>query len=992
MNDVTYTAYVLLHDQCTHHYDYDAANITILALGSTDRVRQAIHKAASTRPHAQPDVIDQGYLTALTNLDSYAREPQSHNYGTLKGVYIRPSTHRKIRALPPDQRYAVYQSFDPTKMWHKSHPDSCVDVIISKLQTSIPQPRLSTLVKEAQEQLPPTTTRSKFHHTNGRITSPPYPYIPSTRTIQLLSTLPNSQAVTLVRIAATIADSATSTDALARLAQACSIRTGPPKEPTPPAPPFTAALTTDKRLKHTIAVAKRINNDPLNTPAQYKCLTCTMPYSQHRTSCLSCKGSTIVPTHTPTLVTYRDDLGGEWQLVHSDHDFAYQYRTPTGQLLSTEDTATLIDSYHVPHTDEAHTPPLPPDTPPELQSASDDPLYATARQQQAAERAYDTPTTYAFHPLLTDIRYTTGSLTPIDEDEQLIITPNPDNKIYNEAITRLAASPHPTLKSVLSHASPPETAPIRLQNNPRRTEDEENKAKRHKYAPATLQQLNDALEHGPTEHQLRFRRFTDHANRDAPAHDIRHPLDNKFETLRDIELINSDTAHYQRLLSRLPRNRYTQQPPRTDGDKLYALESIMRAHKGETRIVHGKWQRYTGPCPTPDDPHYGHLHHTAYMQHADIVEQINQRAGNTQVQYITNHREYINTVLAKDPLDPDHFHYKRAGHAWTISALFTMHGHDHTAEDIYHYYLTLPILTSASQRGAKRGAEERDRERRRCLTTLQDYLRAQGIPLPRTRTQIRIVMQHLGPLIATVHHLTKMPHYLTEAPIQLAHDHPDDLRWRATFDHRLSIPLADLPDNIQILFPPPEHTQPPHKHARHAHTNHRWLTGEMFWRCPNLIQPTPNHPAKPCGKICSSISSWTYHRRANTTNKPRHNWNCKDCNKPWTRRLPGTRFVMLTDGQHALQLILDEPPEEAYNQFIKNRIQFYMRFEPNAPALDAPPIFPPSTKHRRLQLVREASNAVWTALLTDPDITALTQLIASSTHDDTPPHGDSTYQ
>jgi hypothetical protein len=101
---------------------------------------------------------------------------------------------------------------------------------------------------------------------------------------------------------------------------------------------------------------------------------------------------------------------------------------------------------------------------------------------------------------------------------------------------------------------------------------------------------------------------------------------------------------------------------------------------------------------------------------------------------------------------------------------------------------------------------------------------------------------------------------------------------------------------------------------------------------------------------------------------------------------------MLTDGQHALQLILDEPPEDAYNQFIKNRIQFYMRFEPNAPTLDAPPIFPPSTKHRRLQLVREASNAVWTALLTDPDITALTQLIASSTHDDTPPHSDSTYQ
>ena len=120
MNDVTYTAYVLLHDQCTHHYDYDAANITILALGSTDRVRHAINKAASTRPNARPDLIDQGYLTALTNLDSYASEPQSHNYGTLKGVYIRPSTHRKIRALPPDQRYAVHQSYDPTKPWQAS--------------------------------------------------------------------------------------------------------------------------------------------------------------------------------------------------------------------------------------------------------------------------------------------------------------------------------------------------------------------------------------------------------------------------------------------------------------------------------------------------------------------------------------------------------------------------------------------------------------------------------------------------------------------------------------------------------------------------------------------------------------------------------------------------------------------------------------------------------------------------------------------------------
>jgi hypothetical protein len=113
--------------------------------------------------------------------------------------------------------------------------------------------------------------------------------------------------------------------------------------------------------------------------------------------------------------------------------------------------------------------------------------------------------------------------------------------------------------------------------------------------------------------------------------------------------------------------------------------------------------------------------------------------------------------------------------------------------------------------------------------------------------------------------------------------------------------------------------------------------------------------------------------------------------------MSGTRFVLLTDGEYALQLILDEPPQHLYAQFIKQRVNYYMRFEPNSPTLDAAPLFPPTNRQRRVQLRGEDSNHIWRALLSDPDIDALIQLVTppatttdETTNDDTTQPADPT--
>ena len=99
-----------------------------------------------------------------------------------------------------------------------------------------------------------------------------------------------------------------------------------------------------------------------------------------------------------------------------------------------------------------------------------------------------------------------------------------------------------------------------------------------------------------------------------------------------------------------------------------------------------------------------------------------------------------------------------------------------------------------------------------------------------------------------------------------------------------------------------------------------------------------------CGLILSSISPWEL--KMKETGVTRGGWACKACQGFWRQGRGASRFVQLV-GEHRgtkvnLQLILDEPPQQLYNDWVKSRLEYYKRVKPTAAprdvALDVPEI------------------------------------------------------
>jgi hypothetical protein len=91
-----------------------------------------------------------------------------------------------------------------------------------------------------------------------------------------------------------------------------------------------------------------------------------------------------------------------------------------------------------------------------------------------------------------------------------------------------------------------------------------------------------------------------------------------------------------------------------------------------------------------------------------------------------------------------------------------------------------------------------------------------------------------------------------------------------------------------------------------------------------------------CGLILSSISPWEL--KVKQSGVTRGGWACKACQGFWRQGRGASRFVQLV-GDHRgtrvnLQLILDEPPQQLYNDWVKSRLEYYKRVEPTAAPRD----------------------------------------------------------
>ena len=132
--------------------------------------------------------------------------------------------------------------------------------------------------------------------------------------------------------------------------------------------------------------------------------------------------------------------------------------------------------------------------------------------------------------------------------------------------------------------------------------------------------------------------------------------------------------------------------------------------------------------------------------------------------------------------------------------------------------------------------------------------------------------------------------------------------------------------------------------------------------------------------ILSSISPWEL--KTKEAGVSRGGWVCKACQGFWRQGKGASRFVQLI-GEHRgvksnLQLILDEPPQQLYNEWVKSRLEFYKRVEPVAPprdvALDVDPDHTQRFKFSCQNGNGNVSNAIWSVLLSNPDLEGLKKI------------------
>ena len=135
-----------------------------------------------------------------------------------------------------------------------------------------------------------------------------------------------------------------------------------------------------------------------------------------------------------------------------------------------------------------------------------------------------------------------------------------------------------------------------------------------------------------------------------------------------------------------------------------------------------------------------------------------------------------------------------------------------------------------------------------------------------------------------------------------------------------------------------------------------------------------------CGLILSSISPWEL--KTKEAGVTRGGWVCKACQGFWRQGRGSSRFVQLI-GEHRgvktnLQLILDEPPQQLYNDWVKSRLEFYKRVEPTAPPRDvALEVDPDHTQRLKFSCQNgngNVSNAIWSVLLSNPDLEGLKKI------------------
>ena len=325
---------------------------------------------------------------------------------------------------------------------------------------------------------------------------------------------------------------------------------------------------------------------------------------------------------------------------------------------------------------------------------------------------------------------------------------------------------------------------------------------------------------------------------------------------------------------------------------------------------------------------------------------------------------------------------------------------------------------------------------RQRTSEIKSFLSSVGLRFPQSQHEIKLLYKEIGSFLAASVFLARTPAVVLDLPEQDIQDTKEQLRFRAVCDERITLPLdafRQLPDVFQALSATlGAHSMVqvqvawrcncelwwvalvPHEKAESFYQRLGYSQAEIDGFLKTALEPealqattvasgTGKYPElslenvvsicspkykrehyghrgvhafwgrTDCGLILSSISLWEL--KTKEAGVTRGGWVCKACQGFWRQGKGASRFVQLI-GEHRgakvnLQLILDD-------SWVKSRLEYYKRVEPTAAPRDvALEVDPDHTQRLKFSCQNgnaNVSNAIWSVLLSNPDLEGLRKI------------------
>ena len=198
----------------------------------------------------------------------------------------------------------------------------------------------------------------------------------------------------------------------------------------------------------------------------------------------------------------------------------------------------------------------------------------------------------------------------------------------------------------------------------------------------------------------------------------------------------------------MPKNEATGSPPTSQSDKVLMVRSMMNKHKGEHRMIQGRWRWFDGPMPRA----------TVWaIQQYDLppaaIGDLNKRTTAASGADFRPEESHPNvsrckgSFLAPDDKDPDNYHWRRQVTTVSLPQLFSQEHHSHSCKQLYEWYLSLPVIVQP-RRQDRAGGSDRNRARQQEFVEMKkkaiSWLDQLGLAPPETKEEETIIARSLG--------------------------------------------------------------------------------------------------------------------------------------------------------------------------------------------------------------------------------------------------------